>query len=92
MHLCERDLELGDERTGYRCAARVVFTLSDYRAKGILSDRQHAALVDALRAHQNILVGGGTGSGKTTFCNALLKTIAEATDDRVLIIEGTPEL
>jgi P-type conjugative transfer ATPase TrbB len=75
-----------------RKPARVVFSLSDYQAKGILTAAQSGALTEAIHAHHNILIGGGTGSGKTTFANALLKTIAQETDDRILIIEDTPEL
>jgi type IV secretion system protein VirB11 len=45
-----------------------------------------------VHAKENILIGGGTGSGKTTFANALLRVVAEDTADRVLIIEDTPEL
>jgi type IV secretion system protein VirB11 len=40
---------------------------------------------------KNVLVGGGTGSGKTTFANALLQVVAE-TGDRVHIVEDTVEL
>jgi P-type conjugative transfer ATPase TrbB len=75
-----------------RKPARVVFSLGDYEAKGILSAAHKSALIRAIHTSQNILIGGGTGSGKTTFANALLKAIAEDTEDRVLIIEDTPEL
>jgi hypothetical protein len=68
----------------------VVFSLADYVEKGILSPARRDTLVRAVHAHDNILIGGGTGTGKTTFGNALLKVIAEGTD-RVLIIEDTPE-
>jgi type IV secretion system protein VirB11 len=44
----------------------------------------------AVRAGKNIIVSGGTASGKTTFLNALLKEIPET--DRVLVIEDTPEV
>ncbi len=74
-----------------RKPARMVFPLSDYVAQGIVSARQYDALAAAVHAHDNILIGGGTGSGKTTFANALLKIIAE-TSDRVHIVEDTPEL
>jgi type IV secretion system protein VirB11 len=74
-----------------RKPAKIVFSLADYVEKGIVTQAQSRALVDAVHSHQNILVGGGTGSGKTTFLNALLRVIAES-DDRVLIIEDTPEL
>jgi type IV secretion system protein VirB11 len=75
-----------------RKPARVVFSLDDYVQRQILSPGQRDALVSAVHAHDNILIGGGTGSGKTTFANALLKVIAEETTDRVHIVEDTPEL
>ena len=74
-----------------RKPAHIVFSLKDYVAKGILKPRHRDALAEAVRSHQNILIGGGTGSGKTTLANALLQLVAES-DDRVLIIEDTPEL
>jgi type IV secretion system protein VirB11 len=74
-----------------RKPAHVVFSLADYVAKGILSPRQRDALCEALRTHANILIGGGTGSGKTTFANALLQVIAQS-EERIFIIEDTPEL
>jgi type IV secretion system protein VirB11 len=75
-----------------RKPARVVFSLADYVAQGILSAPQREVLEGAVRAHENILIGGGTGSGKTTFANALVKVVAEETTDRVHIVEDTPEL
>jgi len=75
-----------------RKPARVVFSLDDYVEKGIVDGIERDGLIEAVCARHNILVGGGTGSGKTTFTNALLKEIAEKTEDRVLIIEDTPEL
>jgi type IV secretion system protein VirB11 len=75
-----------------RMPARIVFSLDDYVREGILLPRQRDVLALAVRAHDNILIGGGTGSGKTTFANALVKVIAEDTTDRVHIVEDTPEL
>jgi P-type conjugative transfer ATPase TrbB len=75
-----------------RMPARVVFSLDDYVSQGILLRPQREALAAAVRARDNILIGGGTGSGKTTFANALVKVIAEDTTDRVHIVEDTPEL
>src|SRR5260370_875136 len=71
---------------------KIVFTLRDYVAQDILTEAQKEALVRSIHAHDNLLIGGGTGSGKTTFTNALLKVIADDTSDRVHIIEDTPEL
>jgi type IV secretion system protein VirB11 len=75
-----------------RKPARVVFSLSDYVAAGILTPAGREVLEHAVRTHDNILIGGGTGSGKTTFANALVKLVAEGTSDRVHIVEDTPEL
>lgn len=47
-------------------------------------------LREAVRSRQNILISGGTSSGKTTFVNALLKEIPD--DERLILIEDTPEL
>jgi type IV secretion system protein VirB11 len=75
-----------------RKPAKVVFSLEDYVERGIVSDEHAFALRRAVHDRANILVGGGTGSGKTTFANALLKVVAEETADRVYIVEDTPEL
>jgi type IV secretion system protein VirB11 len=75
-----------------RKPARIVFSLDDYVRRGILLAGQRDALAEAVRRRDNILIGGGTGSGKTTFANALLKVIAEETTDRLHIVEDTPEL
>jgi type IV secretion system protein VirB11 len=75
-----------------RMPARTVFTLPDYLRAGILTPEQSRAIVTAVAAHQNILIGGGTGTGKTTFANALLRVVADAGADRLYIIEDTPEL
>jgi type IV secretion system protein VirB11 len=48
------------------------------------------ALAFAVRARKNIIVSGGTSTGKTTFLNALLREIP--TDERLILIEDTPEL
>ncbi|MFO6446991.1 P-type conjugative transfer ATPase TrbB [Erythrobacter sp. NE805] len=68
-----------------------VFSLADYVAAGIMRDSHAAALSTAVRARHNILVAGGTSTGKTTLVNALLAEIA-AGYDRVILIEDTREL
>ena len=74
-----------------RKPAVAVFTLADYVAAGIMFQWQAEALVAAVAAKKNILVAGGTSTGKTTLTNALLAEVAK-TDDRVVLIEDTREL
>ena len=68
-----------------------ILTLRHYVADGILTDKEATYLRHAVHARLNIVVAGGTSTGKTTFANALLDEIAE-TRDRVLILEDTVEL
>lgn len=68
-----------------------VFSLGDYVTAGIMHSSQSTALAQAVRARSNILVAGGTSTGKTTLVNALLAELA-AGDDRVVLIEDTREL
>lgn len=49
-----------------------------------------ATLRTAVRARRNILISGGTSTGKTTFLNALLREIPA--EERLIFIEDTPEL
>lgn len=74
-----------------RKPAVAVFTLGDYVEAGIMSAVQAEALRAAVHARQNILVAGGTSTGKTTLVNALLAEVA-TTGDRVVLIEDTREL
>ncbi len=74
-----------------RKPAVVVFTLADYVAAAIITEEQANLLRTAVAARSNILVAGGTSTGKTTLTNALLAEVAK-TDDRVVLIEDTREL
>ena len=74
-----------------RKPAVAVFTLENYVAAGIMTSDQASALKVAVEARKNILVAGGTSSGKTTLTNALLAEVAK-TSDRVVLIEDTREL
>ncbi|RUX05940.1 P-type conjugative transfer ATPase TrbB [Mesorhizobium sp. M8A.F.Ca.ET.059.01.1.1] len=74
-----------------RKPAVAIFTLEDYVAAGIMSVRQADALRQGVATRANILVAGGTSTGKTTLINALLAEVAK-TADRVVIIEDTREL
>jgi type IV secretion system protein TrbB len=73
-----------------RKPAVAVFTLDDYVATGVMTSGQAIALKHAVEARKNILVAGGTSSGKTTLINALLAAVAK-TSDRVVLIEDTRE-
>jgi type IV secretion system protein TrbB len=74
-----------------RKPAIAVFTLEDYVAAGIMAELQAETLREAVRERRNILVAGGTSTGKTTLTNALLAEVAKTTD-RVVLIEDTREL
>lgn len=68
-----------------------VIGLERYVADAILTEGQAVFLRRSVRERQNILIAGGTSTGKTTLANALLAEIA-ATGDRVLVLEDTVEL
>ncbi|WP_425314270.1 P-type conjugative transfer ATPase TrbB [Roseivivax marinus] len=74
-----------------RKPAVAVFTLADYIASGIMTETQAALLREGVATRANILVAGGTSTGKTTLTNALLAEVA-GSSDRVVIIEDTREL
>lgn len=74
-----------------RKPAVAVFTLDDYAAAGIMTSGQADVLRQAVADRRNILVAGGTSTGKTTLANALLAEVAK-TADRVVLIEDTREL
>ena len=76
-----------------RKKALLIFTLEDYVTQGSLTPGQRDVLLEAVQQRQNILVSGGTGSGKSTFLNAVLHAISQQTPDhRLVIIEDTREL
>jgi P-type conjugative transfer ATPase TrbB len=76
-----------------RKPATEVFSLDDYVRQGILSPTHRVALAAAVEKHANVLVAGGTRSGKTTFVNAVLLEITELCPrDRVVVLEDTREL
>jgi type IV secretion system protein VirB11 len=70
-----------------------IFSLEEYVESKRITSEQYDELVKSIERKDNILIGGGTGSGKTTFTNACIKKMSEFTPhDRFLIIEDTPEL
>ena len=74
-----------------RRPAVAVFTLANYVRAGIMTEAQAELLRAAVLARKNVLVAGGTSTGKTTLVNALLAEIA-GTGDRIVLIEDTREL
>jgi type IV secretion system protein TrbB len=74
-----------------RKPADVLYRLADYVAARIMTLRQAEALALAVVERKNILVVGGTSSGKTTLVNALLAEVADL-EQRVVILEDTREL
>ena len=77
-----------------RKRASLIYTLDDYVKVGILTMVQQEVLVEAVRDRQNILIAGGTASGKTTLANALIREIVTLGDstERIVILEDTREL
>lgn len=70
-----------------------VFTLGDYVESGIMTEAQCEVIQNAIATHRNILVTGGTGSGKTTLVNAIInEMVRSAPEERVFIIEDTGEI
>jgi P-type conjugative transfer ATPase TrbB len=68
-----------------------LYTLADYVSDGIISAEIARLLSLAVVGRRNMLVAGGTSSGKTTLANALLAELAPL-DERVILIEDTREL
>jgi len=74
-----------------RKPASRIYTLLDYVSDGFMSPEGARLLSLAVIDRRNILIVGGTSSGKTTLANALLAELAHL-DERVILIEDTREL
>ncbi len=74
--------------------ARLIYTLDDYLAHGIIDANQAEEFRGAVARRENIVLAGGTGSGKTTLANALLHEMVRLgnPNERFIIIEDTLEL
>jgi len=77
-----------------RKPAQVLYTFENYIGDGILSPEHAMVLRDAIDQRLNVVIAGGTGSGKTTLAGALLNEMVARSDpnQRYVIIEDTLEL
>lgn len=76
-----------------RKKASAVFSLLEYVKTGRADQGDLDIMRESIRSRQNILVVGGTGTGKTTFCNAILHEMSLiCPEHRILILEDTVEL
>lgn len=67
-------------------------TIDDYVRDEVMTAYQAKVIYDAIDRRDNLLISGGTDSGKTTLLNAVLTAIAERDPVRVVVIEDTREL
>lgn len=75
-----------------RRASRLI-PLDDYVTSKIMSSHQAAIIRNAIKSRLNIVISGGTGSGKTTLANAVIGEIIEtAPEDRLVVLEDTAEI
>lgn len=75
-----------------RRASRLI-PLDDYVSSKVMTARQADIIRNAIESRLNIVISGGTGSGKTTLANAVISEIVEAApEDRIVILEDTAEI
>ena len=67
-----------------------LWTCAELVRVGMLSEPLVEELESALGERRNVLISGGTGTGKTTLLNALIKLVPQS--DRFVIVEETAEL
>jgi len=76
-----------------RLPPKIIYPLENYVEKNRLTQDQYNLICKYIEARKNILVGGATGSGKTTFTNAVLKKMVEYTpNENFYVVEDVPEL
>jgi len=73
--------------------AKFVVDLHTFVDKGTMTSDQYEMIQSAIRASKNIVIVGGTASGKTYLSNSILREVSQLMPmDRILTIEDTPEL
>lgn len=76
-----------------RKKANKIIKLAEYLADGVITEKVIEIVKQAVIERKNIVVAGGTSSGKTTFVNAVIDCLSElCPKDRLIILEDTPEL
>lgn len=76
-----------------RRPAERIFKLEEYVERGQLKQEEYELICEYIKDRKNILIGGATGSGKTTFANACIAKMVEYTpNDRFYIVQDAPEL
>lgn len=77
----------------FRKRAKKLITLDMYLEQNRITKAQYDFLIQAMAERKNIVIAGGTSSGKTTFAQAILQEIAiRHPKDRIGILEDTPEI
>jgi len=83
-------LSLSGPALTIRKFARIPFTIDDLIERGTLTSQTATFLKGCVAARKNILISGGTGSGKTTTLNVLSGFIGQG--ERIVTIEDSAEL
>ena len=77
----------------FRKRAKKLITLDMYLEQNRITQAQYDFLIEAMAERKNIVIAGGTSSGKTTFAQAILQEIAKRhPKDRIGLLEDTPEI
>ncbi len=82
----------GPSFTIRRRASRLI-PLDEFVASKVMTVPQVEVIRSAVAAKLNIVISGGTGSGKTTLANAVVaEIVTQAAEDRLIILEDTAEI